>query len=161
MSNNNRINFSVVDSSNDHRLDNISLFTAPVNLYYPDHTAWLKNTLRKGLDKGFRKVIVATDNNCAIVGCAIIKDTHKEKKICSLYVLPEHRRRGVGAGLINKSMELLADVNINITVCQEINPLLSEHLRNIGFRLEEVTTGMYRQDIKDYHYKSTHIRKTQ
>lgn len=133
----------------------IKLLT-PLTTYYPNNIVWLKSTLQKGVCNNERSVIVAEVND-KLIGCVIMKKSHWSLKVCTLYVDAAYRKQGIGSALLHRAMVYLGDVNIKLTLCEEINTLHSELFKNKGFRLNHVVLGKYRPGGKEYHYSSTHI----
>lgn len=152
------IKYKHISTLDDELIKNIFEMTKSLEQFYPEYKKWFNVTLMAGIRKGHRSVVVVTVDD-KTVACSVLKNTVQEKKICSVYVLPTYRRRGIGEMLIDYSMCILNDANIKITIPEENNPWAIKHLKNKGFLLQDVRQDMYRTGVSEYHYASGYIRK--
>ena len=70
---------------------------------YPNFDKWYNEKVLVEMRKGVssREIIVAIselERGSKITGVAIIKKTEEERKICTLKVLKEYRKQGIGGG---------------------------------------------------------------
>lgn len=123
---------------------------SPLNREYPNFKYWFFNTVVPGLSNGTRKIFVAMVSD-KIAGILILKDSH-EKKICTLRVLPEYRRMGIGRQLMEQAVQTLKTNRPLITVSDEhldeFNPLFAE----FGFSATAAYINCYRQGSTEYAY---------
>ena len=118
---------------------------------YPESDRWFKETFLSGLKKKERSYIVAWDEQKSLAGYALIKNTPMEKKICTLFVKPSFRRRGIGKQLVNQALSELGEHPL-ITVSGKNLPLLQPLLKQSGFHLSAVKRGVYRPDEPEYYF---------
>jgi hypothetical protein len=74
--------------------------------YYPNFKEWYFNKVTNGIIEGNRSFIIEI-RDCKIAGISILKDTEKEKKICTLFVSDEYKSKGLGIKLFERSMKML------------------------------------------------------
>jgi ribosomal protein S18 acetylase RimI-like enzyme len=88
-----------------------------LSFYYPNFHHWYFAKVRAGLELGSRDLLIATRND-SIVGIAILKNDifQREKKICTLKVMPQYLRQGIGSHLFDLSMTILDTDRPLITV---------------------------------------------
>lgn len=136
----------------------VQALTALVELYhelamlqeeYPGFQKWYFEKVVPGVLSGTRSVFVAHYNE-KHAGILILKDAD-EKKICTLRVLPEFRRMGIGHQLIDFAISALNTTRPVITVSddhiQEFFHLLTEDYK---FALTEFHYGYYRENHGEY-----------
>ena len=117
--------------------DEILSVTQPVSEIYPEYNQWFRNVFLPGLKCGQRMCIVARDENKKLAGCALVKKTPEEQKICTLYIRPEFRRQGTGRTLMRETMQELDCLPL-MTVSQKQIPQFTKLLKEFGFRLSSV-----------------------
>lgn len=111
---------------------------------YPNYKNWYEKTFLEGLKKGERGIIVALDGT-KIVGCALIKNTSDEKKLCTLFVHPNYRRQGIGEQLLQTSIQKLGQ-NPLVSVSQENRSFVDGLFRKFNFHLSAMKKGVYQPD---------------
>lgn len=120
-----------------------------VSPMYPKFEAWLNFTFRRNLASGQRKIILAHDEN-KVIGVALLKQDDVESKICTFYVSPEYRNRGIGKELIDLAMETLDSADTFITVGSERKDELTPLLNSRGFEIVSEHPGLYRKNSTEY-----------
>lgn len=110
---------------------------------YPNFKNWLYMTFRPGHLNGSRTVLFSYVGD-KVSGISMLKHDLLERKICTFYVLPEFRGRGLGAELMNRSVDILGGKDIVITVSEERTADLYPTLMNSGFIFNGSSDGMYR-----------------
>lgn len=85
---------------------NTYLFLEDLVHEYPSFTHWFFSTYVNDLFNGNRKLILAYIDN-TISGVALLKDSKKEKKICSLRVSSHYQKQSIGTNLFELSFEVL------------------------------------------------------
>ena len=96
-------------------LDKLYLVTKRLEQDYPNHKEWFYNKFVKELD-GKSREIVYCKNGSKICGVAFLKNTEKEKKICTLFVCEEYRKQGIGTGLLMEAIKFLGTTTPLITM---------------------------------------------
>ena len=117
---------------------------------YPNYKNWYEKTFLEGLKKGEREIIVAFDNK-RIIGCALIKNTRLEKKLCTLFVHPNFRRQGIGEQLLKTSIQKLKQ-NPLVSVSQKNKPLVDTLFHKFNFHLSAVKKGVYQPESMEYFF---------
>ncbi|MBQ3696154.1 MAG: GNAT family N-acetyltransferase [Alphaproteobacteria bacterium] len=108
--------------------------TQPVGEVYDNYADWFKRVFVPGLKKGERGYIVAKEEKGKVVGCALLKDTPNEKKICTLFVRSDWRGRGVGTELMKSCLKALGPKPL-LTVSHKNFPQFKPLLQRFGFEL--------------------------
>ncbi len=108
--------------------------TKPVGAVYDDYAAWFRKTFIPGLKKEERRYIVAREDKGNIVGCALLKNTPNEKKICTFFVRSDWRGRGVGTEMMKECFKILGSHPL-ITVSHKNIDQFRPLLQRFGFKL--------------------------
>lgn len=136
--------------NNQLAIERVYEMLSPLEKEYPDFEHWFYATIVPGLRVGSRKIFVASFSD-EIAGVLILKDAN-EKKICTLRVLPEYRRMGVGRQLMQRAVQILNIDRPLITVSDmhldEFKPLFAE----FGFSFTAAYIDYYRQGSIEYAY---------
>ena len=141
--------FDTFDDNHPELYQDILNLTGSARQFYPGYEDWFYKTFIPGIKKKERLIITAQNETGALIGCALIKNTPSEKKICTLYVKPKYRRQGIGTTLIRQAIQIVGEYPL-ITVSQEnINQLLP-FLTRQGFRLSTAKRSLYRTDSIEY-----------
>ena len=130
--------------------DRILHLIRPVQESYPQLEKWYKSVFLPGLFQGERGYVVAHDQG-QLVGCALIKKTPIEKKLCTLFVRPDFRRKGVGVALLEGVIEELGPkpfVSVSEESFKEVMPLFKQ----FGFQLSGQKRGPYRTGKKEFYF---------
>ena len=124
------------------------VMTQPVGEVYDDYATWYKKTFIDGLKKGERGYIVAKEDKGQVVGCALLKNTPNEKKICTLFVRSDWRGRGVGTELMKSCIKVLGPKPL-LTVSQQNIGKFRPLLQRFGF---ELSAKKRINDRIEYHF---------
>ena len=73
---------------------------------YPEIKTWFLSKVNPGLKSGERSILYVLDGD-KIVGLSILKDSELEKKICTFYISPEARGKGLADVLFKESFTKL------------------------------------------------------
>lgn len=136
---------------------------------YPDFWHWYNNKVRPRLKDGSRQIYIATDTDSnRLAGAMILKDTPIEKKICTLCVLDEYQRHGIGTQFVELAAQRLCTATPLITVS-------SRHLEEFGMFFEQFSScnrihfmlggsyeGYYRDGMTEYTFNGilpAHLKK--
>ena len=122
--------------------------TEPVGLVYDDYGDWFKKTFVPGLKKGERGYVVAKDDKGGVVGCALLKDTPEEKKICTFFVRSDWRGRGIGTEMMTHCLQILGPHPL-LTVSQKNIAQFKPLLQRFGF---ELSSKKRVKDRIEYHF---------
>jgi predicted GNAT family acetyltransferase len=82
---------------------------------YPDIKSWFRDKVIPGLYSGERTMLYVPGHN-GIMALAILKDSPQEKKICTFYVSPEVRGKGLAQALFQESFAKLKTAKPLISV---------------------------------------------
>lgn len=124
--------------------------TKPLRVYYPNFEEWYKQTFMDGLKHGNRRYVVAGVHG-KVTGCCLLKDTQDEKKICTFYIAPQFRHRGIGTLMMMAALQEFLTPPI-ITFPEEKKQSFSPFLRRFGFRELKQCLGLYRPQKIEYVY---------
>ena len=124
---------------------------------YPDFWYWYNNLVRPRLKDGSRQIYIATDTDSdRLAGVMILKNTLVEKKICTLCVLDEYQRRGIGTQFVELAVQRLYTPSPLITVSSrhlEDFEAFFERLSPCGlahFTPDSSYEGYYRDGMTEY-----------
>ena len=126
---------------------------------YPDYQNWYEKTFLAGLKKGERGIIVAMDDK-KIVGCALIKNTRLEKKLCTLFVRPNDRRQGIGEQLLKAAIQKLGQ-NPLVSVSQKNKHFVDTLFRKFNFQLTAMKKGVYQPESMEYFFNDERAQTIQ
>lgn len=127
---------------------------------YPNFDVWLNFTFRRNLSSGERQILIA-HNGDDLLGCALLKSTPAESKICTFYVAEFARGQGIGQQLMNESLATLDNLNnanrLNnsetiITVSDDRHADLFPLLHSTGFSLQQKLDAHYRPAHSEFVY---------
>lgn len=116
-------------------------FLKPVSRLYPNFEAWLNFTFVRQMGQGKRQAIVAHDGN-RILGCALLKVSADENKICTFFVDPDVREQGLADDIMRLSLERFDDcpiISVSEERTSELQPLLKKH----GFKIYSSIENIY------------------
>lgn len=113
-------------------------------LLYPDFQKWFYNKVIPDVLEDKRKILLEIRNN-KIAGIAIIKNTSKEKKLCTLRVIDKYQNKGIGIKLFERAFEELDTSKPFLTVSEEKYKKFEKIFKYYGFELTN--------KIKDYYRK--------
>lgn len=128
-----------------------NLLFKDVSDFYPNFSEWVSKKVVPGIINGDREIIIALEAG-VIIGYAVIKNTQKEKKICTLYVEPKARNKSVGTALLNIAKARLKENHPLITVSEDrISYFESLFEKNDFIKLRDVD-DLYIKGKKEFIY---------
>lgn len=136
---------------------------------YPGHFKWLDDTFIKGLQQGKERgysFAVDYDNFIdfpygslfdsigvyKLSGCALLKNTPEEKKLCCLFIDPAYRKQGIASKLVENSFEILGTTKPFLTIAENNLSQLQGIIKKYGFELTSVKESVYKKGIREYYY---------
>lgn len=122
-----------------------------VEQYYPNFKNWLYSNFSQKNSHSDRKIIIAHSDGF-FSGLALLKDAYTEKKICTFYVSPDCREKGLGVSLMEKSLDVLGGYDVSITVAEERHFELKQLLIKSHFCLDKAEVGTYRAEKAEFFY---------
>jgi ribosomal protein S18 acetylase RimI-like enzyme len=131
--------------------EDILYLTSSVGDTYPQYSTWFKEKFLPDLKNKKRMYIIAQDKDKKLVGCVLIKNTEEEKKISTLFVHPDYRKKGLGGKLMEQTLSELGEHPL-ITVSDRNIAQLTPLLRKKGFHLSAVKKGAYRPEDIEYYF---------
>lgn len=87
-----------------------------------------------------------------LTGLAIIKDTNKEKKICTFRVFPDYRGQGVGTKLLRKCFSFLGTSKPLISISDGSVEAFSKIITAYEWTLCDMLHNYYKKGITEYVY---------
>lgn len=100
--------------------------------YYPEFNKWWDVKIISEITNG-RRMVCAAYYNGILAGIMVLKNA-EEKKICTLYVLPEYRGQGIGTFLVRLAIQTLGTTKPIITVPEPVYDCFDIFLGSFGFR---------------------------
>ncbi|WP_368911078.1 GNAT family N-acetyltransferase [Proteus vulgaris] len=140
------INYSSFFSFNNQVLGGqINHFLSNISVLYPNFNDWLQYKFYQPSHESQRKIIIA-HNGTTLLGVALLKKSHDENKICTLYTSPFYQGQGIGSQLVDLSLQYFDSPDVLITVAQEKLIELAPILKSKGFVCTASIKGMYRPE---------------
>ena len=131
--------------------EQIFVLTQSAHNIYPGYEKWFKQTFIPGLQKKERMCIVAQNQDGTLAGCVLLKKTEEEKKICTFFVHPKFRGRGLGKQLMERTLKEMGEHPL-ITVSNRSLPQLKRLLDEYGFHLSAAKKGIYRSKDTEFYF---------
>ncbi|MDX8469375.1 hypothetical protein RFM41_32175 [Mesorhizobium sp. VK25A] len=122
---------------------------AGVHQFYPNFQPWFFGKVVPGLHTGERH-IVTTYVEGTLAGVAICKRAETERKLCTLWVAPALRERGVAKSLARCAFDWLESDRPLFTVPEERIAEFAGLLRVWGFSPPQVYPSLYRWNRAEY-----------
>ena len=125
--------------------------------YYPKIERWF-NKIIKEIDEDNKKrelflAIITSEGNIELAGILILKNTDREKKICSLRVIEKFRNKGIGKRLFEKAFEYLGTTKPLITLPEECyKDAFRGLLEKYNFVETSRREGVYRDNRIEYFF---------
>ncbi|WP_140456886.1 MULTISPECIES: GNAT family N-acetyltransferase [Priestia] len=135
----------------DYHKEKIYESLATLNKNYPEFKTWYYDKIIPGIQNGQREIIMTYDDKL-ISGISILKNTHSEKKICTLRVSSNYRKNGIGKILFEKSLDILNSDSPIITISENKIHQFRSLLNYYGFELSQVIPGCYVDSQDEYVY---------
>ena len=123
--------------------------TLSVQESYPNYQKWYQNFL-KGLKKEERIILIAEEKG-VLLGCALLKKVPNEKKLCTLFVRPDYRGRGIGTSLLKKTIEVLGQKPLT-SVSEKNMKSVTSLFSRFGFHLSAQKKGKYLPQNTEYYF---------
>ncbi|MGN0919638.1 MAG: GNAT family N-acetyltransferase [Alphaproteobacteria bacterium] len=130
--------------------EDILALTSSLKETYPNYTDWYQKVFLPGLKKGERMYIIAKEKE-QLAGCALIKKTNEERKICTLFVAPEFRKQGVAKCLIKAAVNKLGKQPLITVSSKNITPL-KPLLGKMGFHLSRTKKSAYNPKDTEFYF---------
>lgn len=147
----------------------LPVLTKTIGDSYPGHYKWLQDKFIKGLQQGNeRGYSFAVDYNNFIdfpygslfdsvgtyklFGCALLKNSPEEKKLCCLFIDPAYRKQGIASKLVENSFEILGTTKPFLTIAENNLSQLQGIIKKYGFELTSVKESVYKKGIREYYY---------
>lgn len=147
------------DSKEKHNIfKEIRLFLHELSCNYPLFDKWLEKVfVETNCTK--RTIIYCESEDKKIVGIAILKNTIKEKKICTIRVAKEMQHCGIGSKLMDMSLAILGDKRPLITVSEEHIDDFKPFLKHYGFKIFQKVKSVYCENKYEYFFNSPCIHE--
>lgn len=125
---------------------------------YPGFRAWFWGKVSLGVAGGTRRLFTLHDTR-SIHGIVIAKRTDDERKLCTVWVAENARRRGVASALIDEACDWLAAARPLITVPEERMPELGPLLGRRGFVHTASLPSFYRPGRTEHVFNGQLVRR--
>ena len=122
-----------------------------VHEFYPDFQPWFFGRVIPGLYSGER-CIIAAELEGALAGVAICKDSGVERKLCTLWVQPRLRVRGLAGELARRAFDWLDTDRPLFTVPEERLIVFAGLVRAWHFLAPTAYPNLYRGGRTEYVY---------
>ena len=112
-----------------------------LNDSYPGYKDWFSKQI-VGCFKGERTILYTKDNN-KVSGLIFLKKDNDETKICTLYVLPEYRKKDIATKLIEASFEYLGTSKPLATVNSSKLEMFKKIIDKYGWEISDKIDNIY------------------
>ena len=110
---------------------------------YPDFDYWLEQKVLSDLKLGNRDLIISSIKG-EIAGFVLTKDS--EKKVCTIFVKPEYRNKGIADKLLSISKEKLGTNYPKLTVGRKKYPMFRKLFDKHNFKITKEIKGYYKPE---------------
>lgn len=122
--------------------------------FYPKIDEWVASQVIPGLLDGSRHIVTSKGAD-GLQALAILKKDAVERKICTLWVHPHHRKKGLGQWLIDQSISWLECRQPLLSVPEEEFAAFHQLLLRNGFKLNHRLVGYYRTNACEFVFNGT------
>ncbi|HCT6779613.1 TPA: GNAT family N-acetyltransferase [Proteus mirabilis] len=129
-------------------------FLNPVAELYPNFNAWLSSKyFNRKEENSHSRIAILAYNQDVIVGASLLKIDMDEKKICTFFISPEFKSRGIGDELMKKSFMRFNDNDeILITCSNERKDELTPLLNKSGFIHTHSVLDLYKKNASEFFF---------
>ena len=121
----------------------------PISLYYPGFCDWYDSKVVSSTPQNERAIFTYRDG-ADIAAVAIAKRNREERKLCTLWVAPRYRCRGLGANLVNEACLWLNTSSPLMTVPGELVGEFRGLFAALAFDQFTVVRNYYRPNSLEY-----------
>lgn len=109
-----------------------------IDIKYSNFGAWFDKIFDE-CNFGFttlveRNIVITIDEN-SVAAIMILKKSDEEKKVCTLVVLPEFRKKGLSYKLFQYSFDVLGTNKPHFTVSEQVLPSFSKIIKKFDFKI--------------------------
>lgn len=121
-----------------------------INEDYPRYKEWFYNKQVNGCFSRFRDILFIKNENSKIIGVSFLKMEDNERKICTLYVCEEYRKKGVRTMLLEESFNILGTKKPIITFNEDKLFMFEKIIIKYNWKLTKIVDSLYKDGIKEY-----------
>lgn len=132
-------------------------FLSDLTCNYPHFEEWLEYVFM--MTETDERTIVVCEYDKQIVGLIILKDTVKEKKICTIRVAEGYRRQGIGTYLMNEARRILHEDFPLVTVSDEHIGVFRKFLSRFRFEQKSQVKSVYQYGHDEYYFNKPYKRE--
>ena len=121
---------------------------------YPGFASWFNDRVLPGILVGERTVVLEQRSG-NVAGFLIVKHTANERKLCTLRVLEELQKRGLGIRLFEIAFEILETEKPLLSVADLNLAAFRRIFRYFDFRSEATYRNLYRPNSMEYSFNGT------
>lgn len=132
-----------------HYLAKTSPFINGLENDYCNFETWISQKVYFGLLSGNRELVFVREGNRS-AGLAILKNSHDEKKICTLIISKKFQKAGIGSLLLDHCIQALGSQQQMITVTDRREGTLGPLLKTRKFNQTEMLTNYYKRNSVEY-----------
>lgn len=128
-----------------------------LNQFYPRFQEWYQKVLEEMKNSSDKRQILLkikgiNPTKAQLMGFCIIKNSPEEKKICTIYINPQFRKKGYATELINKAIGKLGIQKPLFTINEKLDPSFQKIIQKFKWELTDKKKGMYIPDSTEYIY---------
>lgn len=124
--------------------------TIHLNDTYPGYKEWFYNKQIKGCLTPYRNIFFIKNEEDKIIALSCLKKDDEEKKICTLFVLDEYRKQGLGSLLLEESIKFLETTKPLVTFAEDKLFMFEKIVTKYNWELTEIVDGIYNDEIREF-----------
>ena len=124
--------------------------TEHLNSTYPGYKEWFFDKQVKGCYTPSRDIIFVKSEIGEIAGISCLKKDDEEKKICTLFVNPNYRMRGIASLLLEESMKFLETTKPLVTFTEDKLDMFAKIIEKYDWQLTEIVDGVYNEGVREF-----------
>ena len=130
-----------------------------LNDIYPGYEKWFFEKQLNGCHTELRNIFFVKNEEGKVVGFTCLKKYENEKKICTILVDEEYRRKGIGTLLFEEAMKYLETPKPLITFPEDRAKMFESFIKKYEWELTDVLTDAYNQGIKEFCYNGKLVKE--
>lgn len=130
-----------------------------LNEIYPGYEKWFFEKQLNGCHTELRNIFFVKNEEGKVVGFTCLKKYENEKKICTILVDEEYRRKGIGTLLFEEAMKYLETPKPLITFPEDRAKMFESFIKKYEWELTDVLTDAYNQGIKEFCYNGKLVKE--
>jgi len=141
----------------------IYMITDFIRCDYPKHKEWFfSKQLPRTINDSHGEILFvrSPDDENKIIAMACLKKTEEEKKICTLFVSREYRKKGIVTAIVSKAFEWLGTKKPLVHLPKNNLPVLISFIEKYNWVLSKEISNLYKDGKKELFYNGPCLKKS-